>query len=48
MSHFQKPLYKAVLNWQDLEAFSSEVDTGSRQENAIKQRSGAAFRFRGI
>jgi hypothetical protein len=24
-------------------AFSSEVDTGSRQENAIKQRSGAAF-----
>jgi hypothetical protein len=26
-------------------AFSSEVDTGSRQENASNQESGAPFRF---
>ncbi|MFB9265473.1 hypothetical protein ACFFWD_20345, partial [Bradyrhizobium erythrophlei] len=26
-------------------AFSSEVDTGSREENASKQQSGAPFRF---
>ncbi|TFV44047.1 hypothetical protein E4K65_29420 [Bradyrhizobium niftali] len=26
-------------------AFSSEVETGSRQENASKQESGAAFRY---
>jgi hypothetical protein len=31
-----------------ISAFSSEVNTGSRQENTIKQRSRAAFRFRGI
>jgi hypothetical protein len=29
-------------------AFSSEVDTGSREENAIKQRSRDVFRFHGI
>jgi hypothetical protein len=28
---------------QDLERFSSEVDTGSRQENASKQKSRARF-----
>src|SRR5450631_550782 len=33
---------------KEIRAFSNEADTGSHQENATKQRSGAAFRFRGI
>jgi hypothetical protein len=33
---------------QKTKAFSSEMDTRSRQENATKQRSRAAFRFYGI
>jgi hypothetical protein len=34
--------------WALARAFASEVDTGSRQENAIKQRSRDVFRFHGI
>src|SRR5882757_4254877 len=42
------PVYKTAalhLSYASVRAFSSEVDTGSRQENASKQESGAPFRF---
>ncbi|TDM67962.1 hypothetical protein CEF00_13095 [Lactobacillus crispatus] len=39
--HFSRYFFKKSI----LRAFSSEVDTGSRQENASKQESRAPFRF---
>jgi len=36
---------RAALDDQPLRAFSSEVDTGSREENASKQEREPPFRF---
>ncbi|RXG88833.1 hypothetical protein EAS62_32190 [Bradyrhizobium zhanjiangense] len=40
-----QPVFRFPCKRRRTKAFSSEVDTGSRQENASKQESRAPFRF---
>ena len=44
-SRWRKPSFAFWSRGANARAFSSEVDTGSRQENASNQKSGASFRF---
>jgi GNAT superfamily N-acetyltransferase len=43
--HRHEPIGRLILQIGETKAFSSEVDPGSRQENASKQETRAPFRF---